>query len=279
MKRYNGILLDAGGNPKAAQSLTVAVSGTTTPSPLFLNGAQISNPLVTDASGRFVFDVISGTYDFLDVDNAVVLSKVQIFDEASPGEWLHANAIPVGPGATPYNFVGPAIDALVGGTLGSGGASNPPSNVTLLTERSGVEYIKKWSIPYSAFLFAGAEATASITMMTLPSRAFAFAGQTYAEIITPFAGTGITTLKMSLATSQIDPGDAIIGDIAPQAATSLTSGAGTNITPVIVTGFVKPTVHASCLFCLELAVTAGGGTLNLLSAGEMDLTWCYTIKP
>ena len=81
MQLYTGIYLDKIGQPKASATIKVVNTGTTTLVTVHdINGAVIVNPFSTDSEGRFSFRVPNGVYDFLDAQDQVIQSEVQIFD-------------------------------------------------------------------------------------------------------------------------------------------------------------------------------------------------------
>lgn len=89
MRRYSGVIFSTAGVLQAGVDVTIVAANTQTAVPIYNDSMQqVSNPVLTDASGQLTFRVTSGIYDFLDDDGNTLAKEVQIFDFSSPGEWL-----------------------------------------------------------------------------------------------------------------------------------------------------------------------------------------------
>lgn len=88
MRRFTGTLINSLGVPQTGASVQVVLAGTMTPAALFdASGNVLTNPLTTDINGQYGFNVRSGVYDVLDVNNNKLISQVQIFDFTTINEW------------------------------------------------------------------------------------------------------------------------------------------------------------------------------------------------
>lgn len=132
MQSYSDVVIDATGRPSVA-SITVYLTGTTTPATLFNDAAgtiPLANPLITDGFGRFYFHAPDGRYDIAVVTGygAYQVNDVLMFDGAA-----YSSEVDVTYSATP------AFD----GTLGSFFKITLTGNVTssTLTGLTGLRLI------------------------------------------------------------------------------------------------------------------------------------------
>lgn len=272
MKRFTGVYLDALGNPKPNATVKVCPTGTTALAGLSLNGNSITNPLTTDAYGRFIFEVTSGVYDLLDSSNQVIQSKVQVFDFENPNEWLSAKKIPVSAIASPYTNVGDAIEALVAETVPSGSFSTPPTGVTVLGEKNSRIYTKKWRITYSAFSAISALA-GGVLLGTLPAR-IRIQGAIL-ELTTPPVGTSMTSFLPSLGSVVNTP-----GNVQQQLGTQLGNLVGQSANSLYSFGFsAQPFTNVNTAPSLYFNAVAVGANLSALTAFQADLTFMYIVLP
>lgn len=272
MKRHTGVFLDSLGNPKPNATVKVVATGTTAPAALTLNGVSIANPLTTDAYGRFVFEVISGIYDFLDASDQMIQAKVQIFDFANPNEWLNPKNIPIGAAATPFTNVGDAIEALVSEALQSGSFGTPPSGVTVQAWKSSRIYAVKWRIPYTALTSLPAT-SGGILLGQLPARFRTMAW--VVELATQFAASGLTAFNISVGGTQGGGAANFMSQgnmLAQGAAPFVYNGTIPNPQPVSFAGINSP---ANAWF----NVVSTGANLSALTAGQLDLTMLYLVLP
>ena len=85
MRKYAGVILDTAGNVSEGVSITVYLTGTTTKATLYLDKGvtQITNPVTSDANGRFNFYVANGDYDLKFTGpniNSYTITDIEIVD-------------------------------------------------------------------------------------------------------------------------------------------------------------------------------------------------------
>ena len=279
MKRYNGIFIDAAGNPKLNAVVKVVQTGGSVLAILFKDGVSTSNPLNTSPlDGSFAFEVVSGVYDFLDSADQKIIEKVQIFDETNPAEWLSASKVPLsGILAQQYTNTQAALDALLANGLAIG--SNPPlaAGISLIAETNVQILYKKYRISYTAFTGI-ASGIGSVAITTFPARTKFFTA--VAEIVNPFTHPTATTIAMTVENSLVPGNGNIVGAFNVMGIAGAFQERNLNI----VGGSYgtlpgAPSNMGSQTISTQFNRTAGTGNLSALTGGDVDVVFGYMVIP
>lgn len=190
MKHFADVVLNSGGTPVKSALVSVFLAGTQTPASIFSDDGitATSNPVVTDASGRFDFYVADGRYD-LSVSGVNIttylLKDIEIFDATEKATGDTAATFTV---LSAKNFAGVRYaDQFTGADIGA----KINAAITDLGATGGIVYVPKGAYSYSTTI--AADGTRDITICGAGGQT---AGGTAATALT-YTGTGIAVSATS----------------------------------------------------------------------------------